>query len=185
MYGLFSYALETEGKETFPIQIEGQEDPQSPCYQMTESLDLVFIFHPPNEENTSSFKHDPSQYIWKYEAQFTTGKLWEKQYFITNKLTIFCLDDANEEVTVHGYFNLYDGKKTRLDLSRKYKKENLKWVRFLTFELTSPQQRAWFIPIKGLAFGEPRNLLPRIDDKYEVYLNTSNNGIKTKHTVSF
>ena len=88
-------------------------------------------------------------------------------------------------MTVHGYFNLYDGKKTRLDLSQKYKKENLKWVRFLTFELTSPQQRAWFIPIKGLAFGQPRNLLPRIGDKYEVYLNTTNNGLKAKHTVSF
>ena len=64
-------------------------------------------------------------------------------------------------MTVHGYFNLHDGKKTRLDLSQKYRKENLKWIRFMAFELTSPQQRAWFVPIKGLAFGRPRHLLHR------------------------
>jgi len=142
VYGLFSYNHESPGQETFPIQIEGQKDPSTPCYQMTNKMDLVFVFHPPNEEKTSSFTHDPSQFIYKYEAQFTT-------------------DEEDQEVTVHGYFNLHDGKKTRLDLSQKYRKENLKWIRFMAFELTSPQQRAWFVPIKGLAFGRPRHLLHR------------------------
>jgi len=148
VYGLFSYQHESAGEETFPIQIQGQVDVKTPCYQMNNKMDLVFIFHPPNEEKTSSFTHDPSQFIWKYEAQFTT-------------------DDEDQEVTVHGYFNLHDGKKTRLDLSQKYNKENLKWIRFLTFELTSPQQRAWFVPIKGLAFGRPRNLLQRVSKTKE------------------
>ena len=76
VYGLFSYAHEAiTGMETFPIQIEGQKDPFSPCYEMG-SKELVFVFHPPNEEKTSSFSHDPSQYIWKYEAQFITGEIF-------------------------------------------------------------------------------------------------------------
>ena len=85
VYGLFSYNHESPRQETFPIQIAGQKDPSSPCYQMTNKMDLVFVFHPPNEEKTSSFTHDPSQFIWKYEAQFTTGNglgtciyLWRK-----------------------------------------------------------------------------------------------------------
>jgi len=143
VYNLFSYAHEEPKHETYPIQIEGQGDPSKPCYQMTREMELVFVFHPPNEEKSSSFTHDPSQFIWKYEAQFIT-------------------DADDQEVTVHGYFCLHDGNKTRLDLSQKYRKEDLKWIRFLSFEPSSPQQRAWFIPIKGMAFGKPRNLLPRV-----------------------
>ena len=44
---------------------------------------------------------------------------------------------------------------------KKYNKENMKWIRFICFETCSPQQRAWFIPIKGMAFGEPRALMRR------------------------
>ena len=80
-------------------------------------------------------------------------------------------DNDNDEITVHGYFNLAAGKKTQLDLSTKYDKANMKWIRFLCFEPCSPQQRAWFIPVKGLAFGEPRHLLPRADVRYfSIYL---------------
>ena len=71
------------------------------------------------------------------------------------------LDDENNEILVHGYFNLRAGQKTHLDLSAKYNKENMKWIRFICFEPCSPQQRAWFIPIKGMAFGEPRALMRR------------------------
>ena len=60
-----------------------------------------------------------------------------------------------------------------MDLSTKYDKANMKWIRFLCFEPCSPQQRAWFIPVKGLAFGEPRHLLPRADVRYlSIYLST-------------
>ena len=70
------------------------------------------------------------------------------------------VDEGSREETVHGYFNLDEQHKTRLDLTS-YDKCNMKWIRFTCFEPSSPQQRAWFIPIKGLAFGKPRHLLAR------------------------
>ena len=69
--------------------------------------------------------------------------------------------DESKEVLIHGYFNLREGLKTQLDLSKKYDKNEMKWIRFICFEPCSPQQRAWFIPIKGIAFGEPRALMRR------------------------
>ena len=89
--------------------------------------------------------------------------------FLTNLKNL--TDNDNDEITVHGYFNLASGKKTQLDLSTKYDKANMKWIRFLCFEPCSPQQRAWFIPVKGLAFGEPRHLLPRADVRYFIVTN--------------
>ena len=62
---------------------------------------------------------------------------------------------------MHGYFNLQEHRKTQLDLSTKYDKSKMKWIRFICFEPCSPQQRAWFIPIKGMAFGKPRALMRR------------------------
>ena len=52
----------------------------------------------------------------------------------------------------------------------KYEKNKMKWIRFICFEPGSPQQRAWFIPIKGLAFGQPRHLFPRnqIEEKVKI-----------------
>ena len=74
----------------------------------------------------------------------------------------FCFaDNESNEVTVHGYFNLNAKQRTQLDFSNKYDKNKMKWIRFICFEPGSPQQRAWFIPIKGLAFGQPRHLFPR------------------------
>ena len=143
VYGLFDYnSLETEGKETFPIQIKGQKDPNKPCYQMTKEMDLIFTFHPVNDTKNSNFTYAPKDFVWKYELQLTT-------------------DYKNHEITVHGYFNLHAKDKTQLDLSIKYDKKDMKWIRFTCFEPCSPQHRAWFIPIKGLAFGKPRHLLPR------------------------
>ena len=101
-------------------------------------------------------------FVWKYELQLTT-------------------DDKNNEITVHGYFNLYAKVKTQLDLSIKYDKENMKYIRFTCFEPCSPQHRAWFIPIKGLAFGKPRYLFPRnqgdtplkLKNNHHIYVATS------------
>ena len=142
VYGLFDYSFEKQGKETFPIQIQGQRLATKPCYQMTREMDLIFTFHPVNETQNSNFTYAPKDFVWKYELQVTT-------------------DDRNNEVTVHGYFKLHAKVKTQLDLSGKYDKDNLKWIRFTCFEPCSPQHRAWFIPIKGLAFGKPRHLFPR------------------------
>ena len=145
VYGLFNYhALD----EKFPIVIEGQEDKTKPCYQMTEDMELIFTFMPCKKEHASSFTHTPNEFIWKYSVQFVV--------------------DENEEETIHGYFNLDDERKTRLNLTN-YDKTKMKWIRFTCIEPESPQQRAWFLPIKGLAFGEPRNLIEREDgvDHYE------------------
>ena len=48
VYDIFSYNLEEEGEQTFPIQIQGQKNPTEPCYQMTEDMEMTFIFHPAN-----------------------------------------------------------------------------------------------------------------------------------------
>ena len=111
---------------------------------MTTDMEMVFIFHPANEEKSSNFTYASKDFVWKYELQMKT-------------------DDENNEILVHGYFKLRAGQKTHLDLTAKYKKENMKWIRFVCFETCSPQQRAWFIPIKGLAFGKPRALMRRLD----------------------
>ena len=151
VYGLFDYSFEKEGKETYPILIKGQKSPTKPCYQMTKDMDLIFTFHPVNATRNSNFTYAPKDFVWKYELQLAT-------------------DDRNNEVTVHGYFNLHANSKTQLDLSLKYDKEYVKWIRFTCFEPCSPQHRAWFIPIKGLAFGKPRNLFPR----HQNFTQTSN-----------
>merc|ERR1711935_1152355 len=109
VYDIFSYELEGDGEQTFPIQIQGQENLEEPCYQMTDDMEMVFIFHPANSKPNSNFTYASSDFVWKYELQMKT-------------------DDQNKEI--------------------------MKWIRFICFETCSPQQRAWFIPIKGLAFGE-------------------------------
>ena len=109
---------------------------------MTEDMEMIFIFHPANSEKNSNFTYASSDFVWKYELHMKT-------------------DDENNDTLIHGYFNLRAGQKTHLDLSAKYEKENMRWIRFICFETCSPQQRAWFIPIKGLAFGEPRALMQR------------------------
>ena len=111
---------------------------------MTTDMEMVFIFHPANEEKSSNFTYASKDFVWKYELQMKS-------------------DDENNEFLVHGYFKLRAGQKTCLDLSTKYKKENMKWIRFVCFETCSPQQRALFIPVKGLAFGKPRALMRRVD----------------------
>ena len=78
-----------------------------------------------------------------------------------SSIWVFFTDNESNEVTVHGYFNLNAKQRTQLDFSNKYDKNKMKWIRFICFEPGSPQQRAWFIPIKGLAFGQPRHLFPR------------------------
>ena len=121
---------------------QGQQNLLQPCYQMTKDMDMVFIFHPANEDKSSNFTYASKDFVWKYELQMKTY-------------------DENNEILVHGYFKLCAGRKTHLDFRSKYKKENMKWIRFVCFETCSPQQRAWFIPIKGLAFGKPRALMRR------------------------
>ena len=137
VYGLFDYH---ECDEKFPILIEGQPNMDRPCYQMTDDMELIFTFMNCKSEHSSSFTDAPKDFVWKYAIQLV-------------------VDDENEE-TIHGYFSLDDEKKTRLDLSN-YDKRKMKWIRFTCFEPASPQQRAWFIPIKGMSFGKPRNLMPR------------------------
>ena len=91
---------------------------------------------------------------------FTDSDFYVPDFFFVNP-DLFTGNESND-VTVHGYFNLDAEKKTQLDFSEKYKdKTKMKWIRFICFEPGSPQKRAWFIPIKGLAFGQPRHLQPR------------------------
>ena len=67
------FAYKAPDSETFPIQIDGQEDPNLPCYEMTQDMELKFTFHPASEEKRSSFTCPASDFIWKYELQLTTG----------------------------------------------------------------------------------------------------------------
>ena len=72
---MFAYnVIEGACTETFPIQIDGQKDPNNPCYQMTRDMELKFTFHPASEEKCSSFTYPASDFIWKYELQLTTGR---------------------------------------------------------------------------------------------------------------
>ena len=72
---MFAYnVIEGACTETFPIQIDGQKDPNNPCYQMTQDMELKFTFHPASEEKCSSFTYPASDFIWKYELQLTTGR---------------------------------------------------------------------------------------------------------------
>ena len=72
---MFAYnVIEGACTETFPIQIDGQKDPNNPCYQMTQDMELKFIFHPASEEKCSSFTYPASDFIWKYELQLITGR---------------------------------------------------------------------------------------------------------------
>ena len=87
--------------------------------------------------------------------------------------------DEDVEETIHGHFNLDNESKTRLDLTN-YDKMKMKWIRFTCFEPASPQQRAWFLPIRGVAFGSPRNLIPREED-IEEYID---NAPKMKHHIA-
>ena len=105
-------------------------------------MELEFTFHPMKKTKNSSLRYAPKDFVWKYELQLTT-------------------EDRNIEVCIHGYFKLHSGIKTQLSLSGKYAKGNVKYIRFTVFEPCSPQRRAWFVPIKGLAFGMPRCLFPR------------------------
>ena len=156
VYGLFNYHVYDE---KFPIEVEGQEDKCRPCYQMTDNMELIFTFMPCKKEYESSFTHAPKQFVWKYTMQLEVSE--------------------EEEETIHGYFNLDDCSKTRLNLT-KYNKTKMKWIRFTCFEPASPQQRAWFLPIRGLAFGSPRNLIPR-EDGIENYVD---NPPKMKHHIA-
>ena len=144
VYGLFNYHAHDE---KFPIEIEGQTDKTMPCYQMNEDMELVFTFMSCKTEFSSSFTDAPKDFVWKYSIQLMVGE--------------------GEEETIHGYFNIDPDKKTRLDLTN-YDKMQMKWIRFTCFEPASPQQRAWFLPIKGLAFGRPRYLMPRRMDMDEL-----------------
>ena len=72
---MFAYnVIEGACTETFPIQIDGQKDPNNPCYQMTRDMELKFTFHPASEEKCSSFTYPASDFIWKYELQLITGR---------------------------------------------------------------------------------------------------------------
>ena len=165
VYGLFDYSLEEMGsRDNFPIHISGQPNPKKPCYQMTSVMDLIFTFHPVNQTKNSSFTYAPKDFVWKYELQVTTEDTnSEGELLFAMKLCEFrkLIYLYTFQVTVHGYFNLHAKVKTRLDLSGKYDKEKVKYIRFTCFEPCSPQHRAWFIPIRGLAFGKPRHLFPR------------------------
>ena len=156
VYGLFNYHVYDE---KFPIEVNGQVDKTRPCYQMTDDMELIFTFMPCKKEFESSFTHAPNQFVWKYAMQLEVSE--------------------GEEQTIHGYFNLDDSNKTRLDLTN-YNKKKMKWIRFTCFEPASPQQRAWFLPIRGLAFGSPRNLIPRQPEIFEHI----DNPPKMKHHIA-
>ena len=95
----------------------------------------------------------------------------------------FITDNESNEITVHGYFNLNANQRTQLDFTNKYDKKKMKWIRFNCFEPGSPQQRAWFIPIKGLAFGQPRHLGPRHQKEEKVMI--ENLGLQDISTPDF
>ena len=87
--------------------------------------------------------------------------------------------DENVDETIHGYFNLDNHSKTRLNFTN-HDKMKMKWIRFTCFEPASPQQRAWFLPIKGVAFGNPRNLIPR-DDGIDYF---RDNAVRMRHHIT-
>jgi len=56
-----------------------------------------------------------------------------------------------KRVLVTGYFKLNETKQTILDLSV-YANYDIKWLRFTIFDHDNPMRRAWFSPVRGLAF---------------------------------
>lgn len=156
VYGIFNYHTYDE---KFPIELHGQENKNMPCYQMTKDMELIFTFMPCKKEYDSSFTHTPKDFVWKYSMQLKV--------------------DENVDETIHGYFNLDNHSKTRLNFTN-HDKMKMKWIRFTCFEPASPQQRAWFLPIKGVAFGNPRNLIPR-DDGIDYF---RDNAVRMRHHIT-
>ena len=116
--------------DTFPICITDEAGELHPFhendYTMTKKMKLKFTFLRASEAKTADF-------IWKYEMQLRIS------------------NDVSK--TIHGYFKLSSEKKTLLDLATKYDEpKQLKWIKFTCFDPNNPQRRAWFIPVKGLAF---------------------------------
>jgi hypothetical protein len=129
---LFQY--QSTNQNSFPICITDEAEKLHPChendYTMTDKMKLEFTFLRASKDKAASNKCFPADFIWKYEMELITP----------NKI-------------VHGYFKLSSEKKTVLNLATKYDEpKKLKWIRFTCFDPNNPQRRAWFIPVKGLAF---------------------------------
>ena len=43
---------------------------------MTEDMEMIFTFHPASEEKSSNFTYASADFVWKYELQLKTGKLY-------------------------------------------------------------------------------------------------------------
>ena len=53
--------------------LQGQENPEEPCYQITEDMEMIFTFHPADPNKKSNFSYKPSDFVWKYELELKTG----------------------------------------------------------------------------------------------------------------
>lgn len=123
---MFNYSI--AGSQTIPFVIKGQADESKLCYEISSDMEMKFTF-PPFQCHHGEYR------IWRYTIEQN-------------------VEDGRRE-TVHGYFKLDTSMKTVLDLTTRYKPENIKWIRFTIFDCKNPMKRAWFSPIRGAAFGTP------------------------------
>ena len=61
-------------KNNFILVSKGQENPEVPCYEMTEDMEMIFTFHPANSTKNSNFTYKSSDFVWKYELELKTGQ---------------------------------------------------------------------------------------------------------------
>jgi len=134
VYDIFNFGRD-EGDEkivgqSIPISIYNQRMEDEMCYDITDDMQLKFTFPKVTKRNL--------RLIWRYalESEQSDGTI----------------------LSVHGYFKLSDDRPTQLNLDscNMYPISKLKWIRFQAFNDENPQRRAWFQPIRGPAFGDPK-----------------------------
>jgi len=125
VYDLFNY--DNLKEQTIPFVIQNQPDKNNMCYEITANMELIFNFEKCKENKTDV--------VWKYHLEMVSSN--------RKKIEV-----------VSGYFKLDNHKQTQLNLTN-YDKNRVKYIRFTAFKGENPHRRAWFNPIRGLAFGAP------------------------------
>lgn len=126
VYDLFNYEDKTQ--QIVPFVIENQSDKSKLCYEMSDDMELIFTF--------PRVKFNKICLVWRFTMQY--------------------IKDDNTFETVNGYFKMDTHHPTRLNLSDNFDKSRVKWIMFSAIRDDNPQRRAWFNPIRGLAFGSPK-----------------------------
>jgi len=150
VFDIFAYLdKDKEDGQIIPWLIKGKSLPKGQkretqlCYEIKNKRELVFTF-----ERTRKLEEIQKEVmlIWKYTIQ-----------------TVVSQEPAKVQ-TSHGYFQLSTSKKTQLNLSQVYEKDNVSWIRFSAFNPSNPMRRAWFMPIKGPAFPKDAGKIVDIAD---------------------